>query len=311
MSAVTSIEWTDVVWNPVTGCSKVSAGCRHCYAEAVANRFWGARKFTDVQCHADRLEQPLHWKQPRRIFVNSMSDLFHEDVPDEFIASVYAVMVSGYWHVYQTLTKRPERRKYLLNAPSFREWVEIKAAKRINALRGPHSLNATSNLAAWNRDAAGNIHEGVSIEDQGTADERIPILLQTPAAVRWVSAEPLLGPVDLERGGFALHRAVPSPSGKSWPGLDWVVVGGESGPGARPCDLVWIRSIVGQCKEAGVPCFVKQLGALCKSSMPSKPTNKECREFIDDVRALQGRIDRKGANIEAFPADLRVRQWPR
>ena len=195
----TAIEWTDDVWNSVTGCSKVSEGCRHCYAEGVAHRFWGDRPFAEVRCHPDRLDAPLHWKKPRRIFVNSMSDLFHEDVPDEFIVNVYAAMVAASWHTFQVLTKRPERRRYLLSAPSFREWVARRAAKLINAQRGDRSLHATENLAAWNACSVRNIHEGVSIEDQKTADEHILILLQTPAAVRWISVEPLLGPVNLRQ----------------------------------------------------------------------------------------------------------------
>jgi len=178
MSAKTSIEWTDVSWNPVRGCSLVSAGCANCYAMKFAHRFSGPSQpyagLTELGPKGPRwtgkvtlvheaLDEPLRWKKPRRIFVNSMSDLFHEDVPDEFIADVYAVMVTAYQHIFQVLTKRPERRRYLLGAPSFREWVAIKAARHINQLRGPHSLNATNNLAAWNADAAVNIHERVPI----------------------------------------------------------------------------------------------------------------------------------------------------
>lgn len=266
----TSIEWTDETWNPVTGCTRVSEGCRHCYIERTPPFRMAGRKFvngsTGLTLHPERLDQPLHWKKPRRVFVNSLSDLFHEDVPDYFIRNVYACMVAASWHTFQVLTKRPERRRYLLNAPSFREWVAERAAEWINVLRGDRSLPATENLAAWHAGAAGNIQEGVSIEDQKTADARIPILLRTPAAVRFVSAEPLLGPVsfrwacwdDWKDGNGARRPKVNHLDGLKK--LDWVIVGGESGPGARPCHIDWIRSIRDQCQAAGVPFFFKQWG---------------------------------------------------
>jgi protein gp37 len=144
-----------------------------------------------------------------------------------------------------------------------------------------------------------NVWLGVSVENQHFADERIPLLLQTPAAVRFISAEPLLGPIELERGGFALHRPVKSPSGTRWPGLDWVIVGGESGSKARPFDLAWARSIVAQCKAAGVPVFVKQLG--------SNPTCEHCGDAI----AVFGPRNRKGGDINEFPQELRVREFPK
>ncbi len=273
----TSIEWTDETWSPVRGCALVSAGCANCYAMKQAHRFSGKGQayegLTELGPQGPRwngtirlvpevLDAPLRWKKPRRIFVNSMSDLFHEDVPDEFIVNVYAVMVAASWHTFQVLTKRPERRRYLLNAPSFREWVAQRAAKLINALRGDRSLSATENLAKWNAGQAVNIHEGVSVEDQKTADERIPILLQTPAAVRFVSAEPLLWPVDC-----STYLQLPKTfEGMMTPRqawnvlLDWVIVGGESGPGARPMHPAWVRSLRDQCQAAGVPFFFKQWG---------------------------------------------------
>ena len=202
----TTIEWTDATWNVVTGCSKVSPGCKNCYAEAVANRFWAKqyppipsvvngepdgrdRRFTDVQCHPDRLEQPLHWRKPQRIFVNSMSDLFHEDVPDEFIFQVFGVMFLAKQHTFQILTKRAER---MLDCC-------LRAAK-----------DPTSYIWAWASELQqgsvdvpqtitfplSNVHLGVSVENQKYADERIPKLLQTPAAKRFVSYEPALGPIN-------------------------------------------------------------------------------------------------------------------
>ncbi len=223
----TKIEWADEVWNPLTGCTKVSQGCKHCYAERFAKR--QGYDFSQVELHPERLEIPLHWKRPRRIFVNSMSDLFHEKVPDRFIDQIWIVMARADEHIFQVLTKRPERMmKYCLDyyPPN---WVYE------------------------------NIWLGVSVEDQATADERIPWLLKTPAAVRFVSYEPVLGPVDLRRpAGYS--PAGNSPWGASLQGLDWVICGGESGPGARPMDPDWARSARDQCQAAGVAFFMKQMG---------------------------------------------------
>jgi|CXWL01.1.fsa_nt_gi protein gp37 len=317
MSAKSSIEWTDVTWNPVRGCSLVSAGCRNCYAMKQAHRFSGPGQpyegLTMIGQHGPSwigtvktvpwlLDEPLHWKKPRKIFVNSMSDLFHRDVPDEFIEKVFVVMARSPRHTYQVLTKRPGRMLEFMRKNSTGGRIFHLAADRgVESGQWPLS----------------NVWLGVSVEDQATADERIPILLQTPAAVRWVSAEPLLGPVDIRwKSGsdFRSWMPAPGPPSPSYRGgdgyIDWVVVGGESGPRARPCDLAWIRSIKDQCQEAGVPVFVKQLGAFCKSTMPNKPTMEDGQRFIGDIRALQGRIDRKGSNIKAFPVDLRVRGFP-
>lgn len=302
MSTLTSIEWTDAVWNPVTGCTKVSEGCRHCYAEAVAHRFWGARNFTDVQCHVDRLEQPLHWKKPRRIFVNSMSDLFHEDVPDEFIHQVFAVMALCSQHTFQILTKRPERMQALMCDEQDKFfWALVEG----NAQRMYSQLNPTVDHDAISMGLAvhsplPNVWLGVSVDDQKTADERIPILLQTPAAVQWVSVEPLLGPVDLSLYLSYIGQVL------SYGGLDWVVVGGESGLGARPCDVAWIRSIVGQCSAAGVPCFVKQLGS--RPIYRGRPPFNGANVLHSNGEKLK---DKKGGDMAEFPSDLRVREWPR
>ncbi|MBW2636838.1 MAG: phage Gp37/Gp68 family protein [Deltaproteobacteria bacterium] len=161
----TKIEWADKVWNPVTGCARVSEGCRNCYAEGIAKRFWGDRKFGDVVCHEDRLVQPLRWRKPQRIFVNSMGDLFHPDVPDLFIACVFEQMWRCHNHTFMVLTKLPER---------MMKWPVM----------GRHGITP-------------NIWLGVSVEDQATWDERVPALLATPAALHLVSLEPMLGPVDM------------------------------------------------------------------------------------------------------------------
>jgi protein gp37 len=248
----TTIEWSDATWNPVTGCTKVSAGCDHCYAETFAERFRGTpghyfERGFDVVLRPDKLELPLRWKHPRRIFVNSMSDLFHDDIPDSYIAQVFEVMARAPHHTFQVLTKRHARMRSLLSRPSFRD-----------------------NLAHW---GAGwplpNVWLGVSTENQQWADIRIPALLDTPAAVRWISAEPLLGPIDISRWqqerpvgrDLALRPLTPSEMRACRiPGLDWLVVGGESGRGARPMHPDWPRRLRYQCEAAGIPFLFKQWG---------------------------------------------------
>ena len=330
MGDKTGIQWTDATWNPVTGCSKVSAGCKNCYAErdfprAYSREFHaitGApRKFTDVLTHPSRLDQPLHWRRPRRVFVNSMSDLFHEEIPDTFILEVLDVIRRTSYdggsnvgkigggcgeHAFQVLTKRPERMRDLMSRLRFRfnPRSETESALYLDDDgKRPVVLK--------------NLWLGVSCEDQATADERIPLLLETPAAVRFVSAEPLLGRLSFHRTlgvcvctaefeeGAGTHAAH-CPATK--PRIDWVIVGGESGPGARECDVEWIRSIVGQCREASVPCFVKQLGANVRAA------GSDCTpriEFRDANRRWPLDLrDRKGGDPGEWPADLRVREFP-
>src|SRR3990172_7803150 len=223
------IEWTDRTWNPLTGCTKVSQGCKNCYAERFALRMWGARKFTDIICHMDRLDQPEKWRQPQKVFVNSMSDLFHERAPFDFITLVYEAMARAKQHTFQILTKRPER-----------------------ALEYCQSCGPAW-LAKGYQWPLPNVWMGISAEDQPTADQRIPILLRIPAAARFVSCEPLLGPMFIQ--GFLLdgwHKYASR--------LNWVIVGGESGPGARPMHPDWARGLRDQCQKAGTPFFFKQRG---------------------------------------------------
>jgi protein gp37 len=213
MSANSKIEWTEATWNPVTGCTKVSPGCAHCYAETFAERFRGVaghpyERGFDLQLRPERLDQPLRWARPKVIFVNSMSDLFHEDVPVDFVQSVFDVMRRATWHTFQVLTKRSRRLAEL----------------------GP--------LLPW----PSNVWMGVSVENQRWAS-RIDDLRQVPAAVRFLSCEPLLGPLGLYLDG-----------------INWVIVGGESGPRARPMNPDWARSIRDQCRSADVPFFFKQWG---------------------------------------------------
>lgn len=227
----TRIEWTDRTLELVSGCTKVSTGCKNCYAERLANgrlrRFY-PDGFSVVRTHPDRLEQPLHWQKPRRVFVCSRSDLFHKAVPDKFIGQAFEVMAQASRHTFQVLTKRPQR--------------------MLAFLKGEHAVVACKGERwYWGPDFfADNIWLGVSVENQEAADERIPLLLDTPAAVRFVSAEPLLEPLILKDIDWHLRE------------LDWVIVGAESGLGARPMDEDWVRSIRDQCVRAKVPFFYKQ-----------------------------------------------------
>lgn len=249
MAEHSKIEWTDATWNPVTGCSRVSEGCRNCYIERTpAFRIYG-RKFehgtTGVQLHPERLDQPLKWKRPRRIFVNSLSDLFHEDVPDEFIDQVMRAMANTKRHTYQVLTKRPARMLAYLSGWWKRCYQDFETGEYIPVNPCPH------------------IWFGVSVENQETADERIPLLLQTPAAVRFVSAEPLLESLDLKTHLWGLHVSTcryETLASLGLPAINWVICGGESGPAARPMHPDWARSIRDQCQGAGVPFFFKQWG---------------------------------------------------
>lgn len=266
----TTIEWTDEVWNPVTGCSKVSQGCKHCYAERVFPRPYPGRAFTDVRTHPDRLTAPLRWRKPRRVFVNSMSDLFHESVPDAFIDQVFAVMALAPQHTFQVLTKRPERmqtylqprRAHPIGVAAFDQTLQSLAANTRSQIGAGVKLQGdVVHLQVW---PLPNVWLGVSVEDQETADYRIPLLLQTPAAVRWISAEPLLGPVSFRwakwhdyscREPGYVHSHL-----DGMRGIDWVVAGGESGPHARPTHPEWLRALRDQCAAADVPFFFKQWG---------------------------------------------------
>jgi protein gp37 len=224
MSDHSSIEWTDATWNPVRGCTKISPGCMHCYAETFAERFRGVpghpyEQGFDLRLVPEKLAEPFRWASSRMIFVNSMSDLFHADVPDDYIARVAEVMRIASWHTYQVLTKRSERLRDLLRTRLLDE----------------------SRLA--------HIWWGVSVENRQHGIPRIDHLRQAPARVRFLSIEPLLedlGTLDLT-------------------GINWVILGGESGPGARPLQKAWVLSIRDQCREAGIPFFFKQWGGCRKS----------------------------------------------
>ncbi len=306
---MTKIEWADETWNILTGCTRVSPGCENCYAERLAAtrmknhpRYHGVAKMTpagprftgEVREHHQLLEVPLRWRKPRMIFVSAQSDLFHPLVPAEFIAKVFATMAEARQHRFQVLTKRPERAADLLNDPP--------------------------GGTTW---PLPNVWIGTSVEDQQRADERIPHLLNCPAAVRFVSAEPLLGPVELDM--MVMPRDHPIGEGfpgtlnaltglwvpavgnvdEEWdnaqdhhPSIDWVIVGGESGPGARPMYLNWARSIVEQCRDAETACFVKQLGAC--AIVGDRPNGNELPLSHP-----------KGGDPNEWPDDLRTREFPK
>jgi protein gp37 len=272
MADNSTIEWTDAKWNPFTGCTHLSPGCDNCYAAglasgrlahtpAYAGLASGGKFNGTVRLLPDRLDQPLRWRRPRMIFVNSMGDLFHEGVPTTFIAVMFAVMAMSPQHTYQILTKRHARMRSVLRSPEFPDLVKdaiIKLAGDKPKLRIQHALELPL-LNVW---------LGVSVENQQWAGIRIPVLLDTPAAVRFVSAEPLLGPIDLRwcDGVDAVEKdwaGGPPPSagtGAPHPLLDWVIAGGESGPNARPMHPDWARSLRDQCTSAGVPFLFKQHG---------------------------------------------------
>jgi protein gp37 len=285
----TNIEWTrnddgtkGETWNPTTGCDRVTPGCDHCYAMTMAKRLKGmgqAKYQRDgdpktsgpgfgLTIHPDALDLPLHWRKPRKVFVNSMSDLFHADVPDGFIGSVFDVMARTPQHTYQILTKRHARMRSLLNRWANDDWMWRRHdALWCGPVKGPLP----------------NVHLGISAEDEKRFDLRIEALLDTPASVRFVSAEPLLGPIRM-RASLLVGRALDPPDG-----IGWVIAGGESGPGSRPCELDWLRSIRDACADADVPFFCKQLGAILGRQYDAGP---------------------HGADWDHWPEDLKVRRFP-
>jgi protein gp37 len=238
MSANSKIEWTDATWNPVRGCSKVSPGCLHCYAETFAERFRGVpghpfEQGFDLRLVPEKLGDPLRWSKSQMIFVNSMSDLFHEKVPDDYIVSVARVMTAANWHTYQVLTKRADRMQGLL--------------------KGKLRFAAEQQHIWW----------GVSVENQKHGLPRIDLLRKSPARVRFLSVEPLLENLGLIK----------------LDGISWVIVGGESGPGARPMKREWVQDVQIQCRTAGVAFFFKQWGGVRKSETGRSLDGRTYDEF--------------------------------
>jgi len=259
MSASSAIEWTDATWNPVRGCTKVSPGCARCYAETFAERFRGVKGHPyeqgfDLRLVPEKVAEPLKWATPKTIFVNSMSDLFHKDVPDDYIAKVARVMQLADWHTYQVLTKRPERMKEMLGGP-------LAFATKL-----PHVW--------W----------GTSVENRKHGLPRVDLLRETAAAMRFLSVEPLLedlGEVNLN-------------------GIGWVIVGGESGAGARPLDRAWVLSLRDQCRAAGVPFFFKQWGGVRKSEAGRSLDGRTYDEMPTRSAGKVAPQSRRQALIETF-----------
>ena len=236
-----TIEWTESTWNPVTGCNKISPGCKHCYAERMARRlkFMGSERYVNefkLTLHEDVINEPLNWKKPRTIFVNSMSDLFHEDIPVEFIQKVFEVMVKANWHTFQILTKRAER------------------------------LEELATLLPWSK----NIWMGVSVENQKYTN-RINHLRKVPAAVRFLSIEPLIGKI----------------TRINLKGIDWVIVGGESGPRSRFMDPDWVRILRDKCSSQNVPFFFKQWGGVNKKKAGRRLDRKIWSEMPQPKRRMK------------------------
>jgi len=294
---MTTIAWTDETINPIVGCSRISAGCQNCYAASAAKSArlqqfpqyqkvanWnGTTEFVENQLH-----KPYQWKKSKRIFLGSMTDLFHENTPFSWLEEIMAMVEETPQHTYQILTKRPQR------MIEFFDWY--------SALCSDESIGDIK----WRM--PDNIWLGVSCENQAMADKRIPLLLEIPAKVRFLSCEPLLEPLDLSKFLPIEWSEIAEDWIESWPGVgsynvndypNWIIVGGESGTGARPCHVDWIRDIASQCQSAKVPVFVKQLG----SNVISSP-------YIDGVKSHYKLKDRKGADINEFPDDLRLQQFP-
>jgi protein gp37 len=252
MATKTKIEWTDTTWNPIRGCTKVSPGCTHCYAEAFAERFRGVKghpyeKGFDLRLVPEKLMEPFSWTAPSMVFVNSMSDLFHPDVPEDFIVRVATIMMTANWHTYQVLTKRSERLCHLLN--------------------GPLRFATTSRHIWW----------GVSVEDVEYGKPRIEHLSDTCASVKFLSIEPLLedlGYIDLSK-------------------IDWVIVGGESGVGARPVQESWVNNLLAQCRGANVPFFFKQWGGVQKKKHGRILNGQTYDEFPASLNATIPNRDRR------------------
>lgn len=290
--AETAIEWSDMVWNPVRGCEKVSPGCKHCYAETFAERWRGVaghpyERGFDPRLVPEKLAEPLHWRAPKKVFVNSMSDLFGEFVPFDYIDRVVGVMHACQyrgedawpWHTFQVLTKRAERMRAYFATDRRSAWARSAVHHG-----GAFNPDALYDHIASREGPPSHVWLGVSVENRKHGLPRIEHLRETPAALRFLSIEPLLedlGPLDLR-------------------GIGWVIVGGESGAGARPCDVAAVRRVVEQCRAADVPAFVKQLG----------------RTPLVDGRRIRlygegGRPDLKGKTLAQWPADLQVREFPR
>lgn len=298
MSENSRIEWTDTTWNPVTGCTRESEGCDNCYAVRMTKRLalMGQEKYSGlvnigknhfngtVKCHEDELLKPLSWKKPRRVFVCSMSDLFHQHVPFEFVDKVFAVMALTPHITYQLLTKRPERMAEYTKQLG-RHWQSDRVSMAVRAISDGYGFTWNAVPGGW---ALPNVMLGTTVENQEQAEKRIPHLQRCPAAVRYLSVEPMLGAVDAH-----VHFGNILDVGDGWERgytdgrkseIHWVICGGESGPNARPMNPEWARSLRDQCVAAGVPFFFKQgsqANWLNFKDFESFPVDLQIREFPD------------------------------
>lgn len=303
----TKIEWTNATWNPVRGCSLVSAGCTNCYAMRQAHRqssgaYKGLTRLGpngpvwtgDVRLVPEALEYPLRLKKPHMIFVNSMSDLFHEGVGDAAILRIFSVMEKARQHTFQILTKRPERMQQVM------PWIGRKFEEE--GLPWPLS----------------HVWLGVSCEDQKSFDERWPYLRDTASWTRWLSLEPLLGPIDATAALQENHYYCdisndpddPTPAHRCRPVADWVVIGGESGPGARPMRVEWAKSLIDQCKAEEVPVFMKQVGRWPSGDPDEFWTRGGVWQNKDETDGGPVLDSKKGGDPEEWPEYLRVREFP-
>lgn len=260
----TNIEWADKTWSPITGCTPISEGCANCYAKRMAETRLRGRcgypedePFRPGVVHYNQWEKPLRWKNPRKVFVCSMGDLFHDSVIEPAIDKVLAIVASAPQHTFMLLTKRPERMRSYLTDGHNRKFAVAKLA-----FTGMHQVKPMKAFRGMGENPLPNLWLGVTAENQARADERIPVLLQIPAAKRFVSIEPMLAPVDLTKmpnGTFPPYNSLRKwTDGKRTTGLDWVICGGETGPGARPMNPDWARSVRDQCQVAEVPFFFKK-----------------------------------------------------
>lgn len=339
MPDTTKIEWTHWpntvgrVWNPTRGCSRISPGCGGakgvggCYAERQAYRFsqptahtphppyeglvqlgkQGPRWTGKVDLVSDKLSDPIRWRGRSTVFVNSMSDLFHEGLTDDEIDEVFGVMAVCHEHTFIVLTKRADRMREHLSRDRRKRWARAGASRIEDA-------DISFDAIAMGPRALANVVLGVSVENQEWADKRIPHLLDTPAACRMASYEPALGEIDFFAflRGDLRDRSLAALDAAATPGLDWVVVGGESGPGSRPFDVEWARSTVRACRAAAVPVFVKQLGAMPVCDVQPTPlhrTHDGRRQIGLTGTSLQLR-HKKGGDMAEWPEDLQVRELP-
>lgn len=315
----TTIEWTHPPgysgesWNPVTGCTKVSPGCAHCYAEAITLRFKRGPAFlpgiAEINLHSNRLELPMKWSKPRCVFVNSMSDLFHPEVPVEFIERVFAVMAATPRHLYLILTKRPELMRDFMNHSLRAGWVAL--------MMKDMGMNVDPNSFEW---PPKNVWCGTSVENQHFADVRIPILRETKAAIRWISMEPMLGPIDMsghcERLD-AVGRNITGINKLHEPGdhlsFDWLVIGGESGPKARPMNPRWAIEARDAAWRASIPVFFKQWGKYAPTDdeeigFPVRYNPKKTEHWLDNpvLPMIAVGKNKAGALLEG----QHIRQFP-